>query len=219
MSTGSKRRAPENCFPMCIWYVFLILRCRGESDPRLYTTSVLSKGMPHCQIVTNCAVKYIFGSEVSPCSGILFANTEFVNRPRSQNMFPQFSFTFWYQEHIANSYKKKCERSAAFASSRHARGKFLFSFWTTFCETSRGVGPRKLTLLPAFEQFFQNLIKFCMFDYIGAIFTNWFGQNQLSVPSGWGHSNYFLRTLFVLGSNWLRVLVQTSQKNELGVLI
>ena len=94
MSTGSKRRAPENCFPMCIWYVFLILRCRGESDPRLYTTSVLSKGMPHCQIVTNCAVKYIFGSEVSPCSGILFANKEFVNRPRSQNMFPQFSFTF-----------------------------------------------------------------------------------------------------------------------------
>ena len=48
ISVGSKRRALASYFPIRICYMFLMSKCRGESDVGLCTTSVFAKRMLLC---------------------------------------------------------------------------------------------------------------------------------------------------------------------------
>jgi len=82
---GSKRQALAFCYSIRIWYVFLISKCRKESDLDVCTTSVLAKRTP----LRSANFRRILwpNTFVNPKSalhsGVLFASTELVHRPRS----------------------------------------------------------------------------------------------------------------------------------------
>jgi len=90
MSAGSQRRALTFCCCVRVssWHMFLISKCRQESDLSLYTTSVPDNEMqPHTgkfwQILWSNMFVY---RESPPCRIILFTSTNVVHRPGSDSI-------------------------------------------------------------------------------------------------------------------------------------
>jgi len=86
VSAGSKCRELAFYFCVQICHMFLISKCRKESDPGLYTTSGLANGVPpRIDKFRQVLRQYTFCYRKSPPrSGILFASTWAV-RPRSDS--------------------------------------------------------------------------------------------------------------------------------------
>jgi len=85
MLVGSKHWELAFYFSIRNCYMFLISKCREKSDPGLCTTSILARRMPlH---IGEFRLNNVFGRKICwnslMCSGILFASTEIVQRPRS----------------------------------------------------------------------------------------------------------------------------------------
>jgi len=84
MAAGGKRRALGFYFFVRICYVYLMSKCRGESDLGLCMTSVLAKRIP----LRSADFRFLnaFGRKIrrksALRSGILFASTEVMHRPR-----------------------------------------------------------------------------------------------------------------------------------------
>jgi len=81
----STRRALAFYFSLRIWYMFLILKCRGRSDLGVCMTSVLAKRMwlrsaDFWQILRP---NTFLNRKSAPCGRILFASTEVMHTPRS----------------------------------------------------------------------------------------------------------------------------------------
>jgi len=78
ISAGSKRRALAFYFSVRICYMFLISKCRGESDHGQRMTSVLGKRMPLRSADFRRIVRRntFFNRKSALRSGILFASTE-----------------------------------------------------------------------------------------------------------------------------------------------
>ena len=87
MAVGGKRRALLSIFPVRICYMFLMSQCRGESDLGLCMTSVLAQRM--LLRSTDFRFLNVFGRNIHRKSvlrsGILFASTEVMHRPRSDS--------------------------------------------------------------------------------------------------------------------------------------
>jgi len=85
LSAGSKRRALALYFCVWLYHMFLISKCRRESNLGLCTTSVLAKRMPRCirQFRRILRLNTFVTRKSPPCSGIFYASTEVVHRPRS----------------------------------------------------------------------------------------------------------------------------------------
>jgi len=88
MAAGRKLRVPSFYFPIRFCYVFLISRCRGESDLDLRTTWVLVNRMPLWIGESGLILRpNTFLNRNPPMrSGILSAGTQIVHRPRSNSL-------------------------------------------------------------------------------------------------------------------------------------
>ena len=84
---GSKRRALAFYFPIRIWFVFSISKCRGESDLGLCMSSVLAQRMRLRN--ADFRFKNVFGRKIhrklALRSGIPFSSFELMHRPRSDS--------------------------------------------------------------------------------------------------------------------------------------
>jgi len=89
MSAACKRRALSFYFCVRICHMFLISKCRGESDLGLCTGSVLAKRIPlrSGDFRQFCGQIRFFNRKSPPCSGIVFPNIEVVHRPRSDSSY------------------------------------------------------------------------------------------------------------------------------------
>ena len=87
MAAATKRWALAFYFPVQICYKFLISKCRGESDLSLCMSSVLAKRMPLRSAYFR--LLKVFGCKIRQKSalrsGILFASTKAMHRPRSDS--------------------------------------------------------------------------------------------------------------------------------------
>ena len=85
---GRKRLALAFHFLIRIWYVFLISKCRGESDLGLCMTSELAKRMRLSS--GDFLFQNVFGHKIRRMSAllsrILFASSEVMHRPRSDSL-------------------------------------------------------------------------------------------------------------------------------------
>jgi len=85
---GSKRRALALYSSIRIGYVFLVSKCRGESDLGLCITSVLEKRI-RLGSADSRSTKVLgskFGRKSALPSRILFASTKVLHRPRSDSL-------------------------------------------------------------------------------------------------------------------------------------
>ena len=85
MAAGSKRRALTFNFPYD--YMFLILKCRGESDLGLCMSSGRVKRMPlrGADFRRILRPNSFYNRKLALRSGIFFANPDLMHRPRSDS--------------------------------------------------------------------------------------------------------------------------------------
>jgi len=121
---GSKRRALSFYFPVRIWCMFPISKCRGKLDLGVCMISVLAKRMrPHS---ADFRFKNVFDRRIRRKSAlrsrILFASTEIMHTPRSD-----FPLHF----NIENKHQIRTEKQNA--SARHLLPATLLEVWLQIC--------------------------------------------------------------------------------------
>jgi len=121
---GSKRWAQAFYFSVRIWYMVLISKCSEESDLGLCMSLVLAKRMPlHSADFRQILRPNTFLNRKSALrSGILFASTELMHRPRS-NSSPHLD--------IKNTCQIRTEKSNA--SARRLLPATLIEYWPQVC--------------------------------------------------------------------------------------
>jgi len=100
---GSKRRALAFCFPVRIWYMLSISKCRGESDLGLCMGSLIAKRMPPRSADFRKILRpnTFLNRKSALRSGILLASTKLMHRPKFDS-----PLHFEKREKMINSYGK-----------------------------------------------------------------------------------------------------------------